>query len=93
MNKLSGYKWAKKAFIILSAAVVAIIWAGFFISLFCGRLSHGPIEETWFLEVLKWLAMTPPLVVIVDVIAYAVIMTAASGKIEQVEDSKDEEKK
>lgn len=90
MSKLSGYKWAKKAYIILSLAVVAIIWACFFGSLLWGRLSHGPVEETMFLEVMKWVVMTPFLVIIVDVIAYALIMAIASGKADEPEEEDDE---
>ena len=90
MSKLSGYKWAKKAYIILSLAVIVVIWAVFFVSLFFGRLSHGPVEANWTEEVMKWVVMTPFLVIIVDVIAYALIMTIASGKTDETED-KDKE--
>lgn len=83
MSKINGYKWAKKAYIILSVATVAIIWACFFGSLFFGRLSHGPVEANWTEEVMKWVVMTPILVIIVDVIAYALIMTIASGKTDE----------
>lgn len=88
MSKQTGYKWAKKAYLFLSLAVVAIIWGCFFISLFFGRLSHGPIEANWTEEILKWVVMTPVLVVIVDVIAYALIMTIASGKGDDLPDTK-----
>lgn len=89
MSKLSGYKWAKKAYILLSIAVVVIIWACFFGSLLWGRLSHGPVEANWTEEVWKWLFMTPVLVVIVDVIAYALIMTIASGKTNELDEKSD----
>ena len=80
MAKGDGLKYVKKAYLWLSLAVVAVIWACFFGSLFFGRLSHGPVEDTWFEEVTKWLFCTPFLVIIVDVIAYAVIMTNALRK-------------
>lgn len=86
MSKINGYNWGKKAYLFLSLAVVAIIWGCFFVSLLFGRLSHGPIEETWFLEVMKWVVMTPILVVIVDVVFYALIATDASRKAEGLDE-------
>ena len=92
MSKENGAKWAKKAYLFLSLAVVAIIWGCFFVSLFFGRLSHGPVEETWLEEVGKWLFMTPILVVLVDVVFYALIMTIASGKADEIDDPKEKKK-
>ena len=92
MSKLDGVKWAKKAYLWLSLAVVAIIWLCFFGSLLFGRLSHGPVEETWFLEVAKWLLMTVVLVPLVDCIFYAWIATVASRKADGLEVSKDKKK-
>ena len=87
MEKSDGYKWAKKAYIILSLVVVAVIWACFFASLLWGRLSRGPVEETWLLEVLKWVFMTPFIVLGVDVIAYAWIGTTASRINDGIDES------
>lgn len=92
MSKENGVKWAKKAYLFLSLAVVAIIWGCFFVSLFWGRLSHGPVEETWLEEVGKWLFMTPILVVIVDVIFYAVIGTIASRKADGIDEPEEKKK-
>lgn len=80
MKKFDGLAWGKKVYLWLSLGVVAVLWIVFFISLFFGRLSQGPVEATWFGEVMKWVVMTPILVVIVDVIAYALIGTFASRK-------------
>ena len=80
MKKIDGLAWGKKVYLWLSLAVVAVIWICFFGSLLFGRLSHGPVEETWFGEVMKWVVMTPILVVLVDCIAYALIMTNAARK-------------
>lgn len=89
MSKLSGIEWGKKAYIVLSLAVVVVIWAVFFVSLFFGRLSHGPIEETWFGEIMKWAVMSVFLVGIVDVTFYALIATIASRKAEGLDEKKD----
>ena len=80
MKKFDGLAWGKKVYLWLSLGVVAVIWIAFFLSLFFGRLSYGPVEETWFGEVMKWVVMTPALVVIVDCIAYALIGTLAARK-------------
>lgn len=88
MSKIDGYSWGKKAYIVLSLAVVLIVWAVFFVSLFFGRLSHGPVEGTWFGEVMKWVVMTVVLVGIVDVIAYALIATIASRKADGLDEKK-----
>ena len=93
MSKLSGMEWGKKAYIVLSIAVVVVIWAVFFVSLFFGRLSHGPVEANWLEEVMKWVVMTPILVIIVDVVAYALIATTASRKAEGLDEKKDKTKK
>lgn len=88
MSKIDGFSWGKKAYIVLSLAVVLIIWAVFFGSLFFGRLSHGPVEETWFGEIMKWVVMTLVLVGIVDVIFYALIATIASRKADGLDEKK-----
>ena len=87
MSKQDGLAWGKKAYLCLSLAVVAVIWICFFGSLLFGRLSHGPVEETWFLEVMKWVVMTPVLVGIVDGVAYAWIATVASRKGDGIDTS------
>lgn len=87
MSKQDGVKWAKKAYVILSLIVVAIIWGAFFISLFWGRLSHGPVEGNWTEEIMKWVVMTPVLVVVVDCIFYAWIATVASRKADGIDES------
>ena len=96
MSRTEGMNWGKKAYLWLSLAVVVVIWACFFGSLLFGRLSHGPVEETWFGEVMKWVFMTGVLVVIVDVIAYAWIATVATRKAHNLEapkkEKEDEEK-
>ena len=92
MSRENGMNWGKKAYLWLSLATVAVIWLCFFGSLLFGRLSHGPVEDTWLEEVGKWLVMTPILVVIVDVIAYAWIGTVASRKAHNLEAPKPEEK-
>ena len=92
MSRTDGMNWGKKAYLWLSLAVVAVIWLCFFGSLLFGRLSHGPVEANWTEEVLKWLFMTPFIVGIVDVIAYAWIGTVASRKAHNLEASKPEEK-
>ena len=86
MSKLDGFNWGKKAYIVLSIAVIVVIWAVFFVSLFFGRPSHGPVEETWFGEIMKWVVMTPILVGIVDVTAYALIATIASRKADGLDE-------
>ena len=93
MSKIDGFNWGKKAYIVLSLAVVVVIWAVFFVSLFFGRLSHGPVEETWFGEVMKWVVMTLFLVIIVDVTFYALIATIASRKAEGLDEKKEKDKK
>ena len=92
MSKIDGFNWGKKAYIVLSLAVVVVILAVFFVSLFFGRLSHGPVEANWTEEVMKWVVMTPILVIIVDVTFYALIATTASRKAEGL-DEKDKTKK
>lgn len=87
MSREDGIKWAKKAYILLSLATVFVIWACFFASLFWGRLSRGPIEANWFEEVMKWVVMTPLIVLAVDVIAYAWIGTVASRKSDGIDES------
>ena len=87
MENSEGYKWAKKAYIVLSVATVLAIWALFFVSLFWGRLSHGPIEANWFEEVMKWVVMTPLIVLAVDVVAYAWIGATASRKDDGIDES------
>ena len=80
MKKFNGLAWGKKVYLWLSLGVVAIIWIVFFLSLFFGRLSQGPVEGTWFGEIMKWVVMTPVLVLLVDGIAYALIGTLAARK-------------
>ena len=83
MAKGDGAKWGKKAYWVLSLAVVAIIWVAFFIHFVI--FGHSPVEANWGEEIGKWLLMTPILVVIVDVIAYALIGTIASRKEHDLE--------
>lgn len=78
MAKGDGLKYVKKAYTILSLLVVAIIWIAFGVHF--GIQGHGPHEETWFAEIMKWVVMTPVLVVLVDCIAYALVMTNAARK-------------
>lgn len=78
MAKGDGLKYVKKAYTILSLLVVAVIWIAFGIHF--GIQGHGPHEETWFAEVMKWVVMTPVLVILVDCIAYALVMTNAARK-------------
>lgn len=80
MKKFDGLAWGKKVYMWLSIGVAAIVWIVFFLSLFFGRLSAGPVEATWTQEILKWVVMTPVCVGIVDGIAYALIGTLASRK-------------
>lgn len=91
MQKFDGLAWGKKVYLWLSLAVVAVIWLVFFISLFFGRLSNGPVEATWFGEIMKWVIMTPVLVLIVDGISYALIGTLASRKQAGLDSPKDVE--
>jgi uncharacterized membrane protein len=94
MSRQDGINWGKKAYLWLSLAVVAIIWIAFFVHFVI--LGHSPVEANWGEEVGKWLLMTPVLVVIVDVIAYAWIMTVATRKAHNLEapkkEKEDEEK-
>ena len=83
MAKGDGSKWAKKTYWILSIAVVLIVWLAFFFHYVV--LGHSPVEANWTEEVLKWVVMTPVLVGIVDVIAYALIGTIASRKEHDLE--------
>ena len=78
-----GINWAKKAYLWLSLAVVAIIWIAFLIHFVI--LGHAPVEANWGEEIGKWLLMTPVLVVIVDAIAYALIGTIASRRAHGLE--------
>lgn len=78
MAKGDGLKYVKKAYTILSLLVVAVIWIAFGVHF--GIQGHGPHEANWFEEVMKWVVMTPILVVLVDCIAYALIMTNAARK-------------
>lgn len=94
MSRTEGMNWGKKAYLWLSLAVVAIIWIAFFVHFVI--LGHSPVEANWTEEVLKWVVMTPVLVGIVDVIAYAWIATVASRKAHNLEaprkEKEDEEK-
>ena len=83
MSKQDGLNWARKAYIWLSLAVVAIIWIAFGVHF--GIQGHSPVEANWFEEVMKWVVMTPVLVVIVDCIFYAVIGTIASRKADGID--------
>lgn len=83
MAKGDGKKWGKKAYLVLSLAVVAIIWVAFFIHFVI--FGHAPVEGSWGEEVGKWLLMTPVLVGIVDAIAYALIGTIAARKEHDLE--------
>ena len=78
-----GISWAKKAYLWLSLGVVAVIWIAFFVHFVI--LGHAPVEANWGEEIGKWLLMTPVLVVIVDVIAYAWIGTVASRRAHGLE--------
>ena len=78
-----GAKWGKKAYTVLSLAVVAIIWIAFFIHFVI--FGHAPVEANWGEEIGKWLLMTLVLVGAVDVIAYAWIATVASRKEHDLE--------
>lgn len=94
MSRENGMNWGKKAYLWLSLAVVAVIWLCFFVKYVI--LGHAPVEGNWGEEVGKWLFMTPFLVAIVDVIAYAWIGTVASRKAHNLEapkkEKEDEEK-
>lgn len=83
MSKQDGLNWARKAYIWLSLAVVAIIWIAFGVHF--GIQGHSPVEANWFEEVMKWVVMTPVLVVIVDCIFYAIIGTIASRKADGID--------
>ena len=83
MSKQDGLNWARKAYIWLSLAVVAIIWIAF--GVYFGIQGHSPVEANWFEEVMKWVVMTPILVVIVDGIFYAIIGTIASRKADGID--------
>lgn len=83
MAKGDGTKWGKKAYLVLSLAVVAIIWVAFFIHFVI--FGHTPVEANWTEEVMKWVVMTPVLVGVVDGIAYALIGTIASRKEHDLE--------
>ena len=83
MAKGDGAKWGKKAYTVLSLAVVAIIWIAFLIHYVI--LGHAPVEGNWGEEIGKWLFMTPFLVVIVDAIAYAWIATVATRRAHGLE--------
>lgn len=92
MARQDGIKWVKKSYLFLSLAVILLIWGWFFCSLAWGRLSHGPVEETWFLEVMKWVVMTPILVGIVDGIFWSLIMIGGHVASEKADKKKDEKK-
>ena len=83
MSRQDGLSWGKKAYLWLSLGVVAIIWIAFLIHFVI--LGHAPVEANWGEEIGKWLLMTPVLVVIVDVIAYAWIGTVASRRAHGLE--------
>lgn len=84
-----GFTWAKKAYLWLSLAVVAIIWIAFLIHFVI--LGHAPVEGNWGGEIAKWLVMTPVLVGVVDGIAYALIGTIASRRAHGLGGKKKEE--
>ena len=83
MAKGDGAKWGKKAYTVLSLAVVAVIWIAFFIHFVI--FGHAPVEANWGEEIGKWLLMTGVLVVLVDVIAYALIGTISARKEHDLE--------
>lgn len=84
-------KWGKKVYMWLSVGTAAIIWLVFFISLFFGRLSYGPVEATWFGEILKWIFMTVVIVGIVDGLAYSLVMIIGHRKAAGLDKKKDKE--
>ena len=78
-----GTTWAKKAYLWLSLAVVAIIWIAFLVHFVI--LGHAPVEANWGEEIGKWVLMTLVLVPLVDVIAYALIGTISARKEHDLE--------
>lgn len=78
-----GTTWAKKAYLWLSLAVVAIIWIAFLVHFVI--LGHAPVEANWGEEIGKWVLMTLVLVPLVDVIAYALIGTIAARRAHGLE--------
>ena len=78
-----GTAWAKKAYLWLSLAVVAIIWIAFLVHFVI--LGHAPVEANWGEEIGKWVLMTLILVPLVDVIAYAWIATVATRRAHGLE--------
>ena len=69
-------KWVKKAYLILTLVVVAVIATIFFAF---GPLATGVlIEETLFGEIMKWVVMTLLILIICYVIAYPVFMIRAN---------------
>lgn len=93
MSKKDGLKWAVKAYLILSLVVIVLIWGAFFISLFWGRLSHGPVEGNWTEEIMKWVVMTPVLILIVGGIFYPWIATVASRRANGIDESQKRKEK
>ena len=85
MSKQDGLNWAKKAYLWLSLAVVAVIWICFFFHF--AVFGHSPVEANWFEEVMKWVVMTIVLVPLVDCIFYAWIATVASRKGDGIDTS------